>query len=258
MSRTEVRANWEKRQQEHGNRPRAVLMKGLHPLLNETIDLWHRDVMRAVFSPTLSPSVGEFILDVGCGFGRLADEITRLGHVPIGLDFTREFCVGFAAAHGAAVCGDQAELPFADDSFYGAYSITSLMYLEHDAARQALLELDRCLTMGGLVLLLEPCREFNEIVRMVLRGKRSDQLAMSGFTLGEIREILPANWSMVASGNCCWMTVALPLLTMTTRWPAVYRRLSELARRLDRPAIGNNSPNGRVSMYRWVACRKAE
>ena len=256
MSRHEVRRSWEKRQQEHGNRPRAVLMKGLHPLINESIDLWHRDVMRAVFSSGLAPAEGAFILDIGCGFGRLADEITRLDHVPIGLDFTQKFCVDFADVHGGAVCGDQTALPFVDDAFGGEYSVTSLMYLEHHAVRQALLEMDRCLEVNGLVLLLEPCREFNELVRMILPSKKSEQLAMPGFTLGEFGGILPANWAIVASGNCRWLTFMLPLLVALTRWPGGYRRLAMLARRLDRPRVGNRSANGRVAMYRWVACRK--
>mgnify|MGYP001401722122 CR=1 FL=1 len=256
MSQLEIRRNWEKRQQEHGNQPRAVLMKGLHPLINESIDLWHRDVMRSVFSDRLAPVDGALILDVGCGFGRLADEITRLGRVPVGLDFTQQFCAGFAAVHGDAICATQTALPFVDGAFSGGYSVTSLMYLEHDAARLALIELNRCLATNGLVLLLEPCREFNEFVRMLLPAKRRERLAMPGFTRNEVSGILPSTWSIVAAGDCRWLTMALPLLAITTRWPRIYRRLASLARRLDRPVIGGRKPTGTISLYRWVACRK--
>lgn len=256
MNHQEVRKSWENRQQEHGNHPRAVLMKGLHPLINESIDLWHRDVMRRVFSDDLVHTNGAFILDVGCGFGRLADEITRFGHIPIGIDFTQQFCVGFAAAYGNAICADQTALPFTDGAFVGSYSVTSLMYLEIDAVRRAVIELDRCLSTNGLMLILEPCREFNELVRMILPEKRSEQLAMPGFSLEEIREILPGNWIVEAAGNCRWLTFALPFLVVTTRWPKIYRCIAALARWLDKPGIGNRQPNGRITMYRWIACRK--
>lgn len=256
MSRKDVRRDWEERQREHGNQPRAVLMKGIHPLINEGIDLWHRDVIRAVFSAMDAPEEGAFILDVGCGFGRLANEISRLGRTPLGLDFTQKFCVGFAAAHGSAVCGDQAALPFVDGAFPGAYAVTSLMYLDNKAANVALAELNRCLDSGGLILLLEPCREFNELARLILPRKGREQLAMPGFSIEEFRKIIPADWSIIATGSCRWLTIALPLLAITTRWPGLHRYISMLARHLDRPSIGRRNIGGRIAMYRWVACKK--
>lgn len=255
-NRRTVRHGWETRQREHGNAPRAVLMKGLHPLINESIDRWHRDVVQAVF-PVSGSGPDNIVLDVGCGFGRLADEVSRKGYAPLGIDFTLQFCVGFASAHGAAVCGDQAALPFGDGVFRGAYSVTSLMYLDPAAVRKALAELDRCLLPGGLVLILEPAQEFNRIVRSVLRKKSAEDLAMPGFTREQMHDILPGGWSVVAGGDCRWLTLALPLLAATTRWPGAYRRAAALARRLDRPSPSGGASGRRFTMYRWVACRKS-
>ena len=256
-SHSDIRDDWHQRQQEHGNQPRAVLMKGLHPLINESIDSWHRDVMRAAFAACTAPASGARILDLGCGFGRLADEITRLGHVPVGLDFTQQFCVGFAAAHGMAVCGDQTALPFVDGAFGGAYSVTSLMYLDRDEARSALLELDRCLGPDGLILVLEPCREFNQLVRTLLPKKRGERLAMPGFSRHDFHDILPSNWIPFSAGDCRWMTRALPLLALATRWPGAYGRITALIRRLDRPDMRQKRLRGKMALYRWVACRKS-
>lgn len=258
-----VRRDWEDRQRQHGNEPRAVLMKGLHPLINEAIDAWHRDVVRTVFEDGLTLNSGALLLDVGCGFGRLANEITRLGHTPLGIDFTLGFCMDFADRHGDAVCGDQAVLPFRDAIFAGAYSVTSLMYLDRSTVRLALEEIDRCLAPGGIALVLEPSREFNDLVRTLLPGKRSEQLAMPGFCKREFGELLPSSWRMVDTGNCRWLTYALPLLVATARWPLICRYIARQARRLD----GKRSPpseesgirlKGGLAMYRWIACRKVK
>jgi len=251
-----VRDDWQRRQQEHGNAPRAVLMKGLHPLVNASIDAWHRDVLRAVLRSDAAPPPGSCVLDLGCGFGRLADEVTKAGRTPIGIDFTSGFCSGFAAAHGIAVCGDQTALPFADGAFDAAYSVTSLMYLKGEAVRRALAELDRCLAPGGLLLVLEPCLEFNELVRALLPRKRSERLAMPGFAVGELQALLPPGWQPVAAGHCRWLTLALPMLVLATRWPSLYRWIAGMALRLDRPRINGRGAHGRLAMYRWTACRK--
>lgn len=247
-----IRDEWVRRQHEHGNEPRAVLMKGLPALLNDSIDHWHRDVLRAA----LAQGPRGRVLDVGCGFGRLADELPSLGHTPFGMDFTPGFCRGFATQHGPAVCGDQVRPPFADGVFAGAYSVTSLMYLDPARARDALHELDRCLAPGATVLVLEPCREFNTLVRTLLPGKRSERLAMPGFDLVTLRDLMPGHWQPLGSGTCHWLTAALPVLILATRWPRFYRWLARLVRRMDRPCLGGHRARGRISLYRWVACRK--
>ena len=254
--RDQIRDGWQLRQKQHGDGPRSVLMKGVHPLINESIDRWHRDVLSAVFENAHIPQ-GSRILDVGCGFGRLAGEISRLGLVPVGVDFTPMFCASFSEKHGNGVCGDQSALPFRDSAFGGAYSVTSLMYLDAAGVQTALAELDRCVTTGGTILFLEPCREFNELVRMMLPRKRGERLAMPGFTLDQVREnLLPATWQPIAAGHCRWLTLALPLLAMATRWPWGYRRIAALVRHLDRPRNGVSRASGRLALYRWVACRK--
>lgn len=261
--RRDVRQGWEDRQRQHGNEPRAVLMKGLHPLINEAIDAWHRDVVTTVFADGLTPGSGALLLDVGCGFGRLANEITGLGHTPVGIDFTLGFCAEFADTHGNAVCGDQAALPFRDAVFAGAYSVTSMMYLDRNTVRLALDEIDRCLAPGGIALVLEPSREFNDLVRTLLPRKRSERLAMPGFSKQEFPELLPSSWRVMDSGSCRGLTYALPLLVATARWPRVCRFIAQQARRFDRTGRPSSRESrsrlkDSLSMYRWIACRKME
>lgn len=254
-----IREDWIGRQRTLGNRPRAVLMKGLHPLINETIDLWHRSVMRSAFDGVASTSQDGHTLDLGCGYGRLADQARSCGLSPVvGLDFTHQFCVDFQRHHGPAVCGALSRLPFADASIANAYSVTSLMYLSVEDARRALHELDRCLVEGARILVLEPSREFNGLVRFVLRQKRNEVLARPGFALSELNgEIAPPNWRRLNAGSSAWMTALLPALLVATRLPKVYGWLSGKVLRLDRPAPAPGKALGKYSMYRWAVYRKS-
>lgn len=255
---SQVREDWIERQRELGKQPRAVLMKGLHARINGTIDVWHRAVMRAAFpEPSAPPS--QPCLDLGCGYGRLANEAAALGMAPVvGIDFARGFCSDFRRDHGMAVCGDLAQLPFADGSFANAYSVTSYMYLPIAKAQLAAADLDRCLAPGARVLIVEPSREFNSLVRTVLRNKRNESLAMPGFTLGEFQdELVPGNWRLAGSGSCRWMTALLPLLMLTAAFPATYRWIERIALRLDAPRTGRSSRPSRFTMYRWAVYDKA-
>ncbi len=252
----EIRDDWRRRQQQHGNAPRAVLMKGLHPELNQLIDTWHRDVLRIMLAKIATRVRNPVVLDVGCGYGRLANEVSSAGLAPVGIDFTPGFCEAFADTHGMAVCGDQRALPFAAGSFAAVYLVTSLMYLDSDAISKAIAETDRCLETNGLVLVLEPSLEFNEMVRYMLPHKRRETLAMAGFSVADFNSMLPSSWEPVAAGHCRWLTLLLPLLALTIRWQQIHRFIARLARRLDRPRLNGRHAHGRISLYRWIICRK--
>lgn len=255
---SQVRDNWIDRQRELGKQPRAVLMKGLHERINTTIDRWHRAVMRAAF-PQVEPPHGP-CLDLGCGYGRLADAAAAQGLAPVvGIDFARGFCSDFRRDHGPAVCGDLAYLPFPDATFAAAYSVTSYMYLPIAEAQRAVAELDRCLAVGSRVLLVEPSREFNSLIRTVMRTKRNESLTMPGFSIAEFRDqLVPGNWQLVGSGSCRWMTALLPLMMASARFPGLYRQLERLALRMDAPAPGSTPRMAKVAMYRWAVYSKID
>jgi SAM-dependent methyltransferase len=254
-----LRNEWTDRQRTYGNSPRAVLPKGLHPRVNELIDAWHRDLLRFAFSARHGVCDGLPTLDLGCGYGRLASEAVTLPlGVVVGIDFALGFCRKFQDDYGRAVCGDIVRLPFVDGAFGAAYVVTALMYLPMVQAQQALSEIDRCIAPGTRILLVEPSAEFNRVAHSLTPGKSQAGLAMPGFGARHFeRELAPATWTRVATGSSVWFTLALPLLALTARSPAIFGRLRDVILRLDRPgATVRDGWLARFALHRWTVFEK--
>jgi SAM-dependent methyltransferase len=97
----------------------------------------------------LLPPPGGKTLDVGCGEGRLARELIRLGYAVVGLENSPSLA---QAARNAdpdfeVVVADAAEMPFADASF--DLAIASLALMNMDDMPGAIREVSRILRKGG-------------------------------------------------------------------------------------------------------------
>lgn len=102
----------------------------------------------------LAPAVGEKILDAGCGTGVFTMDYLAAGAEVVGLDISQPM-LDMAARKLSdypflAVQGDMLCLPFEDDSFDKAVSVTALEFIED--ARRAIDELFRITKPGGVVV----------------------------------------------------------------------------------------------------------
>ncbi len=116
---------------------------------------WRRVAVRA-----LAPRVGERILDVATGTGRLAREIQDAGAHPVALDFSWNMLAAGAASERKAglkplewLNGDGTALPFADDSFDAVTISFGLRNIPDPKA--ALEEFSRVVRPGGRICVLE-------------------------------------------------------------------------------------------------------
>ncbi len=105
---------------------------------------FHRDLFLEVVPPPSGRT-----LDVGCGEGRLARDLTRLGHDVVGVDASPTL---LAAAHEASPdielhLADAAELPFPDAEFRLVVAFMSLQ--DVDDLDAAVREAARVLVPGG-------------------------------------------------------------------------------------------------------------
>jgi len=93
------------------------------------------------------------VLDVGCGTGRVAEGLARLGYSVLGLDVCREMCVYARRVRGLdVVAGDGGLLPFRDCCFDSVYSM--LATFNHFDSEEKLFihlrEVCRILRRGGV------------------------------------------------------------------------------------------------------------
>jgi ubiquinone/menaquinone biosynthesis C-methylase UbiE len=106
------------------------------------------------------------VLDIGCGTAPLARSLAALGSDYTGIDFSPEMIEG--ARRNAAdlvrqgrarlQVGDATQLPFADGDFDAVIAMGVLEYLSWNQIDQALAEISRVLSPGGVALLTVPKR----------------------------------------------------------------------------------------------------
>jgi SAM-dependent methyltransferase len=84
---------------------------------------------RDAFFDELLPAPGRLTLEVGCGEGRVARDLARLGHTVVALDASPTLVATAAAAHpaGRYLVADAAALPFPDGAFDTVVAYNSLM-----------------------------------------------------------------------------------------------------------------------------------
>jgi ubiquinone/menaquinone biosynthesis C-methylase UbiE len=112
------------------------------------------EVEDALIRKLLSPAPGERILDAGCGTGVFTLDFLAAGAEVVGLDISRPM-LSFAVKKVAGypffkVQGDILYLPFKDNSFDKAVSVTALEFIED--AKGAVDELFRVTRPGGCVV----------------------------------------------------------------------------------------------------------
>ncbi|GAM46333.1 hypothetical protein NS07_v2contig00027-0063 [Nocardia seriolae] len=132
-----------------------------YKLLTDVYCLGRADRMTRYFAETAGVRPGDRAIDIGCGPGRLANELARQaqpGGRAIGVDPSPQM-IGYAAAHAAPGCtfelaaAQSVSLP--DASFDVATSTFAMHHIAEDARKDALVNVFRMLRPGGRLLLAD-------------------------------------------------------------------------------------------------------
>ncbi len=157
--------------------------------LGQAVDLLEKDLLLRFAEPL----AGKAVLDVGTGTGHFALFLAQQGARVVGVDVSRPM-LRVAAEKNAMpplVQGDALALPFADDSFDMAFSVTALEFVP-DAAR-AVAEMVRVCRPGGSLVLgvLNAWSPWAWARRKAARGNPEDPFASAHFfSPGEFRRML--------------------------------------------------------------------
>lgn len=161
----------------------------------------------ALLLEMLCPLPGETILDVGCGSGIFTLDVINQKVKITGVDMSEPMlrnAVKKIPAHSfAGVCADMCALPFADNSFDKAFSMTAIEFVID--AKQAVAELDRVTRKGGIVVLttlnsLSPWAE-----RRLAAAKNGHTLFQKIFfrSPDDMRELVPSDTVVKTAIHFC-------------------------------------------------------
>jgi SAM-dependent methyltransferase len=121
----------------------------------------------------LVPRAGRLTLDVGCGEGRVARDLTELGHRVVGVDASPAMVAAAseADAGGEYLVADAAKLPFPDGHADLVVAFMSLM--DVDDMPSAVGELARVLEPGGKLVLavVHPINSAHDVDRVHPEGR---------------------------------------------------------------------------------------
>ena len=158
-----MKKEWDDRSTDLGIRKKAVLFKRFPTFLNYII---HRQHLRFIMDHL--PAYPNTIMDAGCGYGRLSREIKqRHPHIAFqGVDFCDEFAREYKRNIGPCFCGP-IEMFTCRDRFDMIFSVTLLMYLDHQGRKATIKKLWDLLNPGGVLISIEPAKEFNQMLARI-------------------------------------------------------------------------------------------
>lgn len=161
----QMKQSWDDRQSRMGLTKGAVLFKRFPAWLNELIHRRHTAfVLRNI------PQHARCLLDVGCGYGRISQEIKR-NHSEIqfqGVDLCTEFAAAYEEDIGRCFNGPIQDFR-TDKRFDMIIIVTCLMYLDAKEHQPTLERLWSMLNGGGCLVCIEPALEILTLWRRLTR-----------------------------------------------------------------------------------------
>jgi|GEM_PF-2513222 len=246
MEEQKIQTAWENRAQIFKDTREAVLQQSLPPVLNNYV---HQNIhLSEVFR--MLPKGKITCLDIGCGYGRIAQEIVKKNNQAFvhGIDISETFISLFnkkLGKNGKGVVAGATNLPFKDNTFDFVVVIVTLMYLEEKADQQrALQEILRVLKPGGRALIIEPNENGTRITKAfgiipflyrVFRKKKAETFGQS-FPWNSIDTFIENAKGTLAEkrGYPIFTFLFIPLIVISKLSPKLTRLVLSVINRLDR------------------------
>jgi SAM-dependent methyltransferase len=248
----QVRASWEKRAAESGASLSGVLFRNLSEGANRALDQWHATILCDVLLPRVAPNAR--VLDLGCGYGRLSSVVAsaRPDVELTGQDLSLGYCRVYRESTAPCVVADVARTPFTEASFDAIFSVTCLMYVPREHAREAWRRIAALLRPGGVALLLDPARELQEAIARVRPKGSASPTGGAGFRRSEYEALAhDAGFRVIERGGN-------PALSLGLLIPGVARSGSARIASLLASLAARNCRGGysRLALHRWLLVQR--
>lgn len=250
----ETRRSWEQRADESKRDIKGVLFRGFSMQSNLLLHEWHAWIVLNVLLPRLPQR--SRLLDLGCGYGRLSDVVARARPdiEIVGQDIASGYCRMFANTHSQCVLASAMRPPFRDACFDGILGVTCLMYAPRSSVPETLASLNMLLRPRGVILMLDPGLEMQQVAATVRGTKARSPTGGSGFGVIEYRQLLGrAGFTLEAAGGNPFLSAGLIV-------PGLAKARAQWVQALlGRVAWFDNREAGytRLALHRWLFGAKA-
>lgn len=219
-----IKEMWEERSLKFGTKIEGVLPKSWPRKLNNFLDEW----MYKSVSTVIPKHQNVKILDVGCGYGRLAEKILRAFPMSrvFGIDISENYAKFFnekLSPRGRATSGDVRNLPYKDSTFDAVFVVTTLMYLlSKKDQKKAMNEIFRVLKKGGNFAFIERNSLGHNLINLfglvqILRGESRKEINSVNFKKEEIQKLTKDSGGIITDmdGIPLFTVLFYPLFILT-------------------------------------------
>jgi len=250
----DLRDLWEQRAREKEDRCDSVLFQGFPAPLNAHVHNVHWGIITKHLQPLLPTNAR--VLDLGCGYGRIAALITRTRpDIEVyGVDFSLTYCSLCHESTGVQVaCADMLALPFRNGVFDAVLAVTSLMYVPVEKREETTKKTLLLLKPEGVALFIDPGEEYLNLAALFRPSSRRGSTGGRGFRLNQYLGLgTTAGFVILNHGGMPLFSLAVPLLYPASRCPRVISRLLSAIGRIDERLCRYS----RFSIHRWMLVKR--
>lgn len=232
---------WNDRSEHYGDKIEGVIFKSFPFILNKYLHEW---MVGYILAEIEKKKEKLDILDVGCGYGRVASELIKHNkkNRVYGVDISKTYVSLFNKSlkpFGNARVGDVKKLAFRNRQFDVALSVTTLMYMLNKKERNlAMSEIVRVTKSKGKIVLIEPnpAGQFLVTLGGLLSKKHGNSPKLTiDYTVAEIEKLVGRNkWRIEKKFGMPVFTICvLPLLASYMIHPNITKFLLKFIKKLD-------------------------
>jgi len=249
-----LRERWEQRALDEGSSKTSVLFRGLPEILNQYIHDFHEEILVTHCLPQIKS--GAFVLELGCGYGRVTEIINRhCDNIQIvGLDFSCHYCSLYNKQTNCnAVCADLTDAPFPDRSFDCIIAVTSLMYIQTENRDRTMRNIAALLKPDGIGFFLDPGQKYMDMVGLINPSRRKHTTGGYGFTSKEYDKLGHADGlDIIQRGGMTFFSLAMPLLLLMQHFEPLLNPVLKLTDWLDKTFHSLHF----LSLHQWMLVKK--